>query len=99
MTKWLVGYKIEEKTLGDMIVDVDQCSPRDHYLYLYNEEEQEVVVEKDIANVPEALARILGVITPGAWSYAIKLEVIDSITEIPENGNSAFYAASDEEEN
>lgn len=88
MAEWLVGYKVEEKTLGEMVVKVDQCSPREHYLYLYNEEEQDPVeVEDDVATVePEALARILGIIAPGSWSYAIKMDVVDTIIEPEEEG-------------
>ncbi len=87
MSEWLIGYKIENKTLGEMIVEVDQCASREHYLYLYNEEEQEPVeVEDDVAAIePESLAKVLGIISPGSWSYAIKAGVIKSFIEDDEN--------------
>jgi hypothetical protein len=83
MAEWLIGYKVEEKTLGEMSVKVDQCSPKEHYLFLYNEEEQEPIeVEDDVATVePEALARVLGVISPGSWAYAINTDVINHFVE------------------
>ncbi len=99
MSEWLIGYKIEDKTLGEMIVEVDQCAPREHYLYLYNEEEQEPVeVEDDVAVIEsESLAKVLGVLPPGSWSYAINVEVIKSF-EVSENGEDVAVSWANEEE-
>ena len=84
MAKWVIGYKVAEKELGEMVVDVDQCSPREHYLYLYNEEQTEPAEsDSDVASIePEALARILGCMAPGSWSFAIKTDIIEEFVLI-----------------
>lgn len=86
---WLIGYKDSEETIGEMLVSVDQCSPREHYLYLYNEIEGEVDVEGDIAAVgPEKLARILGSFAPGGWLYALNTDILEAVV-VPEDEATA----------
>lgn len=80
---WLIGYK-EDNTVFEMEVEVDEVSPKDHYLYLYNIEKRGGVENEELENEegdvvdvkPEEIARVRGFFNPTAWLYAIHNDVI-----------------------
>jgi hypothetical protein len=76
---WTIGYKAGEQGVGEINVDVEECSPQEHYLYLYNVEERleskDAEGEEDSSNVQDIKANkqahVRGYFNPAAWLYAI----------------------------
>ena len=83
---WVIGFKAsnlegEQADVQEMLVNVDECSPKEHYLYLYDEFEvadEEIIQEEgNIAEIqPAKYAKVMGVFPPTAWLFAIKEEIL-----------------------
>lgn len=79
---WKIGYKDAKNSVSIMRVDIHECSPKDHYLYLYDVERIEVEreeIESDISEVEpdtKELAHVRGYFNPTAWLFAVSEDVI-----------------------
>ena len=85
---WTIGYKDGDNgTLVEIEVDVDEVSPKDHYLYLYNIETAEDEVtdaeqpdeneSEDVVEIEQKeLAKVKGFFNPASWVYAISGDVL-----------------------
>jgi hypothetical protein len=89
---WIIGLKSDTMDYIPLEVDVDECSPKEHYLYLYDQyeaTEEEADLDKDgniVELEPKLLAKIMGFFPPTTWVFAIKDEVIvvpDEPSELP----------------
>jgi hypothetical protein len=82
---WKIGFKVGEEEVGEMTVNVDECSPKEHYLYLYNEfkieEDDQIDEEGNVVEIePQVMAKVMGVFPPTTWVYALQ----DGILVYPE---------------
>jgi len=86
---WTIGYKESEKSsIKKMIVWVDEVSPKEHYLYLYNVEmkEQEVADDENVIELEEvAIAKVVGFFNPTAWVYAVNEIAFESGPDSEDN--------------
>lgn len=93
---WLIGFKGsnlegEQADIREMLVDVDECSPKEHYLYLYNEfevdDEEIVQTEGNVAELkPAKYAKVMGVFPPTTWIFAIQEDVLVLAESDPDTG-------------
>lgn len=78
---WVIGYKVTENEIEHMVVDVDECSPNEHYLYLYNEFEVNEEPDEEGGNVaelkPQKYAKVMGAFPPGSWLFAVHEDLIN----------------------
>ena len=72
---WTIGYRGEENgPIQQMSVRVDEVSPKEHYLYLYDVEtrEQEVKDDEDVVELKEVeIAKVVGFFSPAVWIFAV----------------------------